>query len=229
MPYRVVVFDLFGTLIDNFTHSSLAQSLHGMARPWGAPGEAFAKAWLDTYEPRNRGVYATTTENIFEVCRRLQVSPSPEQLARATGLRLAYTGSYLIPRWREALTTLCAIKESGRKLALVSDCSIEVPTLWGASVFAPLFDVTIFSCVQKAKKPEPVMYLSACEGLGVAPGECLYVGDGSSRELSGAAAVGMHPVLIRVPHEEHPDSFRPYEEEWSGPRIQRLSELLATL
>ena len=89
--------------------------------------------------------------------------------------------------------------------------------------------MTVFSALRKAKKPEPIMYLSAAQELGVAPSDCLYVGDGSSRELSGAAAVGMHPVLIRASHEDNADSFRPYEEQWEGPRIRTLAEIFALL
>jgi len=40
------------------------------------------------------------------------------------------------------------------------------------------------------------MYRLACTGLAVTPAECLYVGDGGSGELTGAAAVGMRPVLL---------------------------------
>lgn len=228
MRYPAAVFDLFGTLIDNFTHSSLAQSLYSMAEALGAPAEAFRRAWLDTYEPRNRGAYASTEENVRDVCRLIGLSPTRDGLARATALRLAYTRSYLVPRG-DTVATLAALKDSGRKLALVSDCSIEVPGLWPETQFAPWFDATVFSCLMKAKKPEPVMYLTACERLSVAPEDCLYCGDGSSRELSGAAAVGMHPVLIRAPHEDHPDSFRPHEEPFAGPTIQTLAELLSLL
>ena len=60
--------------------------------------------------------------------------------------------------------------------------------------------------------------------LGVEPAACVFVGDGAYRELQGAAAAGMTPVLIRVPHDE-------WEHEgtigWDGPRVSSLSEVLA--
>ena len=178
--------------------------------------------------PRNQGAYASTEENIAAVCRLIGHTPTAEGLAAATRIRLAFTRSYLEPRG-DTLATLAAIRESGRKLGLVSDCSIEVPTLWGETAFAPLFDMTVFSSQMGTKKPDPRMYLAACEGLGVPPEACLYVGDGSSQELTGAAAVGMHPVLIRMAHEENPDAFRPGEESWPGPRIRTLAEVIGRL
>jgi hypothetical protein len=55
----------------------------------------------------------------------------------------------------------------------------------------------------------------------------LYVGDGSSAELSGAAAAGLRPVLLRVPEE---DDFR-YDEEpdWVDDTIEDLGQVLTLL
>jgi FMN phosphatase YigB (HAD superfamily) len=36
----------------------------------------------------------------------------------------------------------------------------------------------------------------------VSPDRTLYVGDGGSKELSGTADVGMHPVLIETLHDD---------------------------
>lgn len=41
---------------------------------------------------------------------------------------------------------------------------------------------------------DPALFGKMVELLGVAPEECLYVGDGGSRELYAARDFGMHPV-----------------------------------
>ena len=68
----------------------------------------------------------------------------------------------------------------------------------------------------------------AAERLEVKPGECLYVGDGSSNELTGAAAAGMHSVLVRHPDEDNSGIHRvDYEgAKWEGPVITSLKEVL---
>ena len=48
------------------------------------------------------------------------------------------------------------------------------------------------------------------------------MGDGGSRELTGATAMGMRAVLIRAPYD---DSVGGYREEWPGQRISTLSEV----
>jgi len=52
------------------------------------------------------------------------------------------------------------------------------------------------------------------------------VGDGSCHELTGASQVGMHPVLIRVPYEDTHDAHRIDAEEWNGPTISAVGEIL---
>jgi len=67
------------------------------------------------------------------------------------------------------------------------------------------------------------------EQLAVEPDKCLYVGDGSSQELTGAAQVGMHPVLISIPSLDITDVHRidTEAEEWDGPTISSLKDILS--
>ncbi len=60
-----------------------------------------------------------------------------------------------------------------------------------------------------------------------AAAECVYVGDGGSHELSGAAKVGMYPVRLWVPDEHSSDTHRIDGEEWSGPQVTDLQDVLA--
>ena len=83
--------------------------------------------------------------------------------------------------------------------------------------------MTVFSCAVGVKKPDPRIYRIATDRLKVKPQECLYIGDGSSHELTGAFKAGMNPVKIRVPDEI------PYfldEDDWQGTTISSLNEVL---
>ena len=89
------------------------------------------------------------------------------------------------------LDTLAKLQSTGVKTGLISDCGSEVPDIWPGLALAPLMDATVFSCCVGVTKPDPSMYRLACERLGVDASRCLYVGDGGSRELTGARAMGM--------------------------------------
>ena len=76
------------------------------------------------------------------------------------------------------------------------------------------------------RKPDPEIYLLACEMLGVEPADCVYVGDGAYGELTGAAAVGMTPYLLRDPDLDHEEMLVTDRDDWTGPSIAHLSDVL---
>jgi putative hydrolase of the HAD superfamily len=225
-PYRAVLFDFFGTLVPNFLLSDHKAMLREMANAVGAPGEPFVERWLATFNERATGVFPTARENILAVCATLNVRPTEEQCAEAVRLRLEFEKRHIVPQ-PAALSTLGAVKALGLKTCVVSDCSPELPQLWKETPFAPLFDATVFSCDVGIRKPNAKIYLEACRRLGVEPAECLFIGDGGSGELTGAAAVGMHAVLIAWPAERNnTDIHRIDGQEWRGTTIQEFKDVM---
>ncbi|HEU5347252.1 MAG TPA: HAD family hydrolase [Ktedonobacterales bacterium] len=223
--YDAVIFDLFGTLIPPFAEDDHEDVLTRMVECLGVADTPFRQLWnYDTWPLRATGQLPTTEANIRYVCAALGVEPDADAIARAVAARVEFTRRALVPR-PDALSTLAALREQGYILGLISDCTSEVPLLWPDSPFADMFDATIFSCAVGLKKPHPAIYQSACEQLRVVPERCLYVGDGSSNELSGALGCGMHPVLIAYPDEA--DSVRNDGEIWHGARIASLADVLA--
>jgi putative hydrolase of the HAD superfamily len=144
-------------------------------------------------------------------------------IQKALRVRFDYTKKELKPR-ADAIETLIKLKSKRLKIGLITDCSFEVPILWRKTPFSQYFDTTTFSCSVNMKKPDPRIYRITCDRLGVKPQSCLYIGDGSSQELTGASHVGMYPVLIRVPYEN--DAIRINEDDWKGQKITSLREVL---
>lgn len=226
MPYDAVIFDLFGTLIDNFSRREYEGVLDEMADLLGIRREEFAALWLATFDQRALGHLPSVEANIGHCLRTLDAAVDSARVAAAVAVRIGLTERALVPR-SGAVETLGCLRAAGYRLGLISDCSSEVPLLWPATPFATLFDAELFSCQVGLKKPDPRIYHLACDQLGVAMQRCLYVGDGSSRELSGAAAVGMRAVLLRAAHEDRRDAHRIDAEEWDGPVIATLTEVLS--
>lgn len=225
MKYKAVIFDLLGTLIDNFSITEYQKTLHEIASVLKVPEDDFGHAWRESFPKRVSGAHKTLQESIEYIGQLLGVLFSKEQIERAADLRLEFTLRSFVPR-PDAVSTLMKLRNLGYKTALISDCSQEIPAIWNKTPFASLFNRTIFSCVAGMKKPDRRIYLMASDGLGVSPKDCLYIGDGSSRELTGARAVGMHPVMIRDPSETVDTHFIDREEGWDGPTISFLREVL---
>jgi putative hydrolase of the HAD superfamily len=120
---------------------------------------------------------------------------------------------------------LAALRSRGLRVGLISDCSAELPTYFPELSVAPLIDVAVFSSLTGARKPEPANYLACCAGLGVAPSDCLYVGDGGSNELAGARAVGMRAVHLNIPAEQSAVVYGRHAA-WDGDTISELGAIL---
>ncbi len=204
--YQAVIFDLFGTLIDelNYPESNrrvYVQKRNEMADALGADTDEFAREWTDAVYPRMAGVFSSTEAALVHICKRLGVEPSEERIAAGVNNRYEYVRSCLSPR-SGVVETLSALKDRGYKVGLISNCTEEVSRLWDSMALAPLFDVAILSFDVGLAKPDPRIYELATERLGVGANDCLYVGDGSDGELSGAAQAGMTAVLMRAPDDQ---------------------------
>jgi putative hydrolase of the HAD superfamily len=203
MDIRAVVFDLFGTLIDDSPPADYGRFL------------AETAAALEA-DPKR---YTGPIDECFEsICGELGVADYGPALA----LRLDRLRGLLVPR-PDAVSTLRELRNRGFRLGMISNASSELSGLWVESEFEPLFDAVLFSADERMMKPDRRLYTRMAELLGVAPEECLFVGDGAYRELQGASAAGMTPVLIRAPHDkwQHEGTLA-----WDGPRVSSLSEVL---
>jgi putative hydrolase of the HAD superfamily len=125
----------------------------------------------------------------------------------------------------EAVPVLRALRARGLRTAVVSDCWYELPLLLPHLPVSDLLDARVFSIEVGECKPHPSMYLTACRRLGVAPDECLYVGDGGSRELTGARALGMRAIRLAAPDLGEHLSFAP-DRAFDGPSVTSLSALV---
>lgn len=227
--YDAVIFDLFGTLVDNpevpgRSLGTYNRAVEDVASILGAPADEFTRIWRSTSGLRMTGVFPSAEGYMAHLCQEIGVHPDDSRLAHAARVRLDAVGRQLVPR-RDSLDTLTRLRTSGYKIGLISDCSRETAVHWPGTTLAPLVDAAVLSCEVGVKKPDPRIYELACVQLGVAPERCLYVGDGESDELAGAQRAGMAPVRIRVPYERRPDDG----QAWSGPEVSSLSQVLEHL
>jgi putative hydrolase of the HAD superfamily len=222
--YKAVIFDLYGTLVYNFSRQEYESVLAEMAEILAIQYDELVQLWFGSFKERTTGVLPSPRATIEQIYRKLKIPFDNDRIEKAAQVRLDYTIRAMkpIPGSIEVLTRL---KSDNYKIGLISDCSAETPVAWENSPFAPLFDVTVFSCIAGIKKPSPRIYQIALDQLAIQPEECLYIGDGSSHELTGAKEVGLYPVLIRHP-DESIDAHYIDREEWNGTVISSLWEVL---
>ena len=222
MPaYRAVVFDFFGTL----TRSVQRGPQHAdIARKLGCDPEVVRLILDRTFHSRARGTFGSAEATLRWVTEQAGGRPRRAQVRAAVPARVdaLKADTRLRP---DAVSALRALKDRGLATGLISDCTHELPAFLPGLPVAPLLDAQVFSVEVGVCKPDPAIYLTACERLGVEAHECLYVGDGGSRELSGAAAVGMTPVRLAAPDLKDHLAFD-RDTGFCGPAVPTLTDLL---
>jgi putative hydrolase of the HAD superfamily len=215
---RAVLFDFFGTL----TRAVRRGPRHAaIARLLGCDPTALTAVLDRSFEARSRGLFGSAEAALAWVCEQAGGQP------RRGALRAALTQRVRAVREDTELRTgavpaLIALRRRGVRVGVVSDCGYELPEFLPLLPVGPLLDARAFSVHVGACKPHPAMYLTACERLRVRPEECLFVGDGGSRELTGAAAVGMTVVRLAAPDLAGHLVFNA-DTTWDGPAVPTLA------
>jgi HAD superfamily hydrolase (TIGR01509 family) len=90
-----------------------------------------------------------------------------------------------------------SLRGRGLKLGLVSN-AFDPPELLHRDLrrmgLAERLDVAVFSSEVGRRKPDPLIFRTALDRLGVEPGNALFVGDSLEADIAGAAGFGMRTV-----------------------------------
>ena len=224
MKFHTIIFDLFGTLVDDFA-SSTGTTSADLAMALEVPAEPFARIWRQATEMRVKGAFQTVEASLEYACDAIGVRANARQMKTAVEMRLQQIRRTLKPK-PDATATLAQLRSEGCQTGLLSNCSIEIPILWPETPIAPLIDSAVFSSREGLAKPDPRIYSLACDRLGVSPGDCLYIADGENCELAAAARVGLNPVLIRNPKAQSRRELFREALEWQGEIVSTLLEVL---
>jgi putative hydrolase of the HAD superfamily len=208
---EAVVFDLWDTLVP-FGDEEWRRTLNELADEFGVDPLAYSDAWSEDRLARDSGELEESVRRIYD---KLGLALDDEVMEKILQRRRAAFQIAFVPR-DGAVPTLERLRERGLKTGLITNCSSEIPAMWDESPLAPLVDACVFSCRERARKPEPRLYREAASRLGVDPEACVYVGDGADDELAGAAGVGMRPILLRTQS----------QRDWDGEAIDRLPEVV---
>ena len=223
---RAVVFDYFGTLTPSIIEMTTDAERTALGTALGVDPYELKAQWAASYVARSTGQTGDLTATLRAMAIAVGGAPTEDGLAEAARIRSAVYRRSATPR-PEAVDVLRSLKADGLLVAVVSDCSLELVALWPELPVADIVDTPVFSALVGRRKPAPEMYRAACVGLGVEPADCVYVGDGGSGELTGAAAFGMRPVLLA--DDDWAVGHRYDQDTWDGPMIHRLADVRTML
>jgi putative hydrolase of the HAD superfamily len=123
----------------------------------------------------------------------------PEERLDEVGARVrelhaeSHLWTYVDPATGPALE---ALKARGFRLAVISNADGRVEGLIRGAGLQDYFEFVMDSAVEGVEKPDPEIFLRACERMGVEPGDSLYVGDLYPVDVLGARSAGMEAILL---------------------------------
>lgn len=207
MRPRAVFFDVGNTLLRPYPSvSSVCQEVlgeFGHVTDLGAI-ESLMPLVDAYYEDRYRAddTFWTDEEETSSVwvgmysvlCERLGIREQAPTIARRVYDEFGKPG-----RWRpypDVVPVVRSLRDVGLKTGIISNWDRRLTSLIGGLGLGELFDIVVSSADVGLRKPDPRVFMLACERLGVAPEEAVHVGDHHYADILGARAVGMMPVLV---------------------------------
>ena len=188
---KAVVFDMFETLVTLFVGRTYFSE--DIAKDVGfADIENYRKEWHLIEHDRSIGKL-TIEEGLTQVFKKIGIY-SEEKVLTIVNNRLAALKDTFDAIPEETFQLLNELKSRGIKIGLITNTFSDERDMIKDSRLFPYFDVALISYEQGICKPASEMYQRMIERLEVNPEECLYVGDGGSRELYGARDAGMKAI-----------------------------------
>ena len=184
---KAVIFDMFETLITLFVGRIYFSE--DIATDLGLPVEDFRREWHKTENFRSTGKYSI--EEALAVTLKNMSAYSEEKVLLVAKKRRESLADTFSAMPQASLQLLQALHEKGIKIGLITNTFSDEYEMIKASKLFPFFDSAMISYEQGILKPDPAIYKASMSALNVKPEECLYVGDGGSRELFAAREIGM--------------------------------------
>lgn len=193
MVIRAVVFDMDGVLVDS------EAVWHAVRRDYVA---SFGGSWT---EANQRDCMGANSAQWSSYIRMTFAAPFDEQRIFhdvVSMLRRRYTE--VLPVIPGAQQAVRAFADAGFQLAVASSSPQTLIEFLVARLgLAEVFSVLVSSDAVKRGKPEPDVYLHACDQLGVDPSQAVAVED-SGNGILAAASAGLY--VVAVPSRDFPPS-----------------------
>lgn len=186
---QAVIFDLYETLITEWEKGVKKASYS--VELLGIEEKLYRQEWHARVNDRMDGTYVDHPSVLKEILTENGL-PIDEGVIQVIHEQRVYVKSVAFEHIEDTIIKMLEnLKAKNIKIGLISNCASEEVEGWYSSLLPPFFDDVVFSYEVKERKPNPSIYLTSCQRLGVKPAHCLYIGDGGSDELRGASEVGM--------------------------------------
>ncbi|HSZ03923.1 MAG TPA: HAD-IA family hydrolase [Solirubrobacteraceae bacterium] len=190
--FGAVIFDLWKTLIP-FPDELKSAALRATVQIAGGTISGLGATWNQTRHERET---MALRDYLNWLSDRYQLKLDERTMSDIERARRTIHGSTFKAISDETVRTLTALRSRRVRTALISNCSSDVADMLASSRLAGRLDTIVLSAQLGVMKPDARIYQTALDRLDVDARDAIYVGDGSDRELEGAAALGLTAVKL---------------------------------
>jgi putative hydrolase of the HAD superfamily len=140
MKYKAVIFDLFGTLVENLPESEYKLVLAKMASVISADQDQFVNTWNEYFDDLMTG-RQEADKCIGLVCRKMGLAPVDGLLNNAYEVLSDCVKLKLEPP-TDTLVAISNLNDKNYIIGMISNCSNEVPLLWKSSALSSKIRMT---------------------------------------------------------------------------------------
>lgn len=204
--YKAILFDMDGTLLPMehkaFMHGYFKMIL-GVLSSFGDDPKVLFDGFLKGIERMNNNDGAVNNKEAFWGAFKNFISGDVSEYIRISDE--FYYGDFEKARAFTSCNPLAAravefAHKNGRKVVLATNPMFpkhaQLARLGWAGLSEKDFDLITDYESDSHTKPQKEYYLSICERIGVAPEECLMIGNDERDDMMGAEAVGMDGFLL---------------------------------
>ncbi len=222
-PPKVILFDLWKTLVTSHCSEPVwnAQRIIGHRVGVSESGE-------QNLQQDDEFLRYCLTTNITDPARFLDHAAhhfkgalNAESLSQFMKVLSGESGC--AARFLDVDETLVELKRRGYRLGVVSNLwAFPAKHIFEENGLGAYFEHLIYSFEVGYRKPEPEIFLEAAKRFGVAPHECLMIGDNLTADVKGSLDVGMSAALIDRLHDVTPQAL---EATFPGRGVLHLRSL----
>ncbi|MBQ7037835.1 MAG: riboflavin biosynthesis protein RibF [Clostridia bacterium] len=216
---KAVIFDFDDTLQDR-TAAFLAVARQLLSRHMHAADAEKLEQYARQMCAENRGGYVDYSTFFHEFIKRWSFKEG------VTGEQLLWEYHRLFPLhsalYPETIAVLREIRQRGYRIGIITNGN---PLLQNRKLdltgLRLCTDLVMISGDEGIHKPHPELFRRAAARLGVAPENCVYVGDHPINDIKGAKSAGMQAIYLNTRDlDEHPNDV---------PEVRRLADILNIL
>jgi HAD superfamily hydrolase (TIGR01509 family) len=196
MRVDAVLLDLYDTLVWA-DWVALRTGRDRLAEQAGVEIAMAREQWAQTHDRRMRGLNKGLEGDLAAVFEGCGVATTPDLLTALAAEEFANWAGGVHP-YADVVPELTRLRDTGRRLAIVSNASCEAGGVVASLGLDKLVDAVVLSCDVGWLKPEPAILDSALERLNVRPEQAMLVDD-LPANLDAAASLGLQTALMARP------------------------------